>query len=331
METEKTRSASKRPRAYIPFLIFLGLAFIFFLTSTLSGRTPQIDSLNPKIGRPGDVLVIKGKHFGKDREGAYVSIAGIIPTSSAYLEWKDSRISVTVPGDVNSGLVYVVTKKGKSKGVLFTNKDQIPVVLSGPAAPGLPYIQEIDPTSSAVGRSLTITGMNFGMNQGDSLVYFSWLPADEEPQYDGSALSHFIAGQETNLDYLLWSDRELKVRVPDGATSGNLFVSTAKGNSNSVYLEISNPAGTKVYKKRQTYTVSYSVVIKDVRASANNSLYIWIPRILSDHVQRDVQLLSRDRDPLFDNYNGLMLYQLKEIETGRHTRFRIPSCSTGMP
>jgi len=65
-------------------------------------------------------MVITGKYFGDERNGGEVVIGGYAPVSSGYLDWSDSRISLRIPEDVSSGMVRVITKNGKSRGLLFT-------------------------------------------------------------------------------------------------------------------------------------------------------------------------------------------------------------------
>ncbi|KKL94786.1 hypothetical protein LCGC14_1861220, partial [marine sediment metagenome] len=43
------------------------------------------------------------------------------------------------------------------------------------------------------------------------------------------------------------------MRVPDGASSGNLTVVTDKGKSNSVYFEVKDEAGAKLFGSKRIY------------------------------------------------------------------------------
>lgn len=124
------------------------LALFVLLAVLLAGaraRRPVIDAAEPRIGRSGDPLVVTGRNFGSERNGAYVVIAGVTPSSTAYLEWRDDRISVRVPGEVRSGFVEVVAGGVRSNGVLFGNRDYLPVIRAGPGAAGEPFIDAPDP------------------------------------------------------------------------------------------------------------------------------------------------------------------------------------------
>ncbi|MBN2440858.1 MAG: hypothetical protein JXJ04_05915, partial [Spirochaetales bacterium] len=59
----------------IPFFIFIFLIAILAVTTNLSGRSPEVFLITPKVGIPGKELIIKGKYFGKERNGGKVSFS----------------------------------------------------------------------------------------------------------------------------------------------------------------------------------------------------------------------------------------------------------------
>ena len=265
-------------------------------------------------------MVIQGRFFGKTRKGAEVRIAGFSPVSSAYLEWKDGRVSLQIPEDLSSGFVHVITRNGHSNGVLFTNRDQIPRVISGPRTAGAPYIQDVGATSGSIGSLLTIRGMDFGLNRGNSAVYFTWLAGNGEQQVGETDLSALTPAQESDLDYESWSDREIQVRVPDGASSGHIVVVTDKGRSNALYFEIESPVGTKLFPVKRTYSVQYGVEVRNVSSGPANSLTLWVPQAVNGAEQRGIQLVSQVPDPLFQDVQGVKIFQLKDLSPGQSYR-----------
>ena len=305
-----------RRKEFIYITILFALLAVLLISSRMTGRPPLVESITPKIGFPQDVMVITGKYFGEQRNGAEVVIAGYSPVSSDYLEWTDTRISLRIPEDVSSGMVRVITGNGKSRGVLFTNKEQIPVVLSGPGEPGHPFIQDVEPKSGSVGTLLTISGMNFGLHRGASQVYFTWITGDESRQYTEADLSSLIPALAYDLDYEQWSDREIQVWIPDGASSGNMLVATDKGRSNAVYVEIEGVAGTKLFPEKRTYAVQYSLEVGSVTADGENRLYLWVPQLVQAPEQREIQLVSQEPEPLFENVDGVKLFCLENVAEG---------------
>src|SRR5579862_1029204 len=81
-----------------------------------------------------------------------------------------------------------------------------------------PTITGISPASAYPGTSITITGTNFGATQGSSTVAFN----------DGQ-----LVATPTS-----WSDTQIKVTVPTGTTSGEIFVSIG----GDTILPLQNPS-----------------------------------------------------------------------------------------
>jgi hypothetical protein len=295
--------------------ILVAILAVLLLSTRMTGRPPQIDSITPKIGFPQDVMVITGKYFGDERNGGEVVIGGYAPVSSGYLDWSDTQISLRIPEEVGSGMVRVITKNGKSKGLLFTNKRQIPVVLSGPGKPGQPYLSALDPETGSVGTLLTISGMNFGLQRGGaSEVQFTWISGDPSQGFTEAEEASFIPATDYDMDYELWSDREIRVCVPDGASSGQMLVVTDKGKSNAVFVEIESAAGTKLFPEKRTYSVQYSLEVGSVVSEGENALNLWVPQLVQAPEQREIQLVSQEPQPLFDSVSGVKLFSLDNLQ-----------------
>ncbi len=301
-------------KAFVPTVVVLALVLVVLLSSRMAGRPPVVDAITPSAGKPGEVMIITGRWFGRER--GEVRIAGISPTSSDYSEWSDTRISVTIPEEAGSGLVHVVTANGSSRGLLFVNRDEIPVVAAGPGKAGEPWVTSIQPLAAKVGDSIVISGMNFGLERGTSEVYFAWTGGAGTASSASSDLGQLAPARDYNLDYGTWSDRELVLRVPDGAASGNVLVTTDKGRSNSVYFELLGGAGLKFFTKPRTTTVQYSVSVSNVTASGDNALYLWLPRVLPTPEQRKVQLVRQSPEPVVGDLGSAALFRLENLARG---------------
>jgi hypothetical protein len=300
---------------FISVLVLL-VAFLL-LSSRMTGRPPQVDSITPEIGFPKDVMVITGHYFGQQRNNGEVVIAGYAPVSSDYLEWNDTRISLRIPEDASSGMVRVVTKNGRSRGLLFTNKDQVPVVLSGPGRPGAPQITSLEPANGPVGTAVTVSGLNFGLQQGASRVLFTWVSGDESRGYREVDASSLTPALGYDLDYGAWGDREIQVRIPDGASSGSVVVATEKGHSNAAYIEVEGAAGTKLFPEKRTYAVQYAIEVgSPVVEGDHNGLYLWVPQPVQAPEQREIQLVSEEPAPLYSDVGGVKLVFLEDLQPG---------------
>jgi transglutaminase-like putative cysteine protease len=290
------------------FLFFLLLP-VFFLSC--DKNLPRIDSIDPPVGFLGEVISIYGEHFGDERNESYITIGDYLPISSAYIEWKDDRILLQVPDFGDSGLIYIHKDGEKSNAAIFSNKAEMPQLAKG-IVPGTdPIITAINPSAGTVGSVITLQGENFGTSRGNGSVRFFWdaetaLPSsqDEDSQVEVSA---------AEFGYDSWSEREIRVRVPDGAASGNVIVETPRGMSKPVFFDVSSGSGTKLFKDKRSYTLSYSVDVKVNQSSLPNTLYLWMPTPAISSSQKVPELLARNMEPFVEDHRGTALYQFKDL------------------
>jgi hypothetical protein len=167
---------------------------------------PYIASVSPTVGAAGKSVTITGTNFG-DVQGASTVKFNVTPVSQ-YTSWSDTQIVCNVPAGAATGPVTVTTPGGTSNGVDFT-------VVPGPA------ITSLSPNSGPAETLVTISGKNFGSTQGSSVVYFG-------------------AVQVTT--YISWSDTKIKCKVPEGASTGPVTVTTDMGPSNGVTFTAPPPA-----------------------------------------------------------------------------------------
>ncbi|MDR0718348.1 MAG: IPT/TIG domain-containing protein [Treponema sp.] len=289
---------------------------LFFVCSCKE-NLPIISSIEPHIGSPGELLTITGENFGEERdESSYVTIAGAAPTSSSYVSWKNSLIQVRIPEFAEAGLVYIHRGGKKSNPVLFSYRSAMPEPVRGEEFGSLPRIQTVEPASAPIGALVTIHGANFGASRENSGVFFAWNAETRTSSETEAKAPEAVEAFDTEFAYELWSEREIRVRVPDGAVSGNLEVRTPRGNSRPAFFEISGKPGTKIYKDKRSYTFSYSVDVMVERAVRPNGLYLWLPKPVSSASQRNINVLNRSSEPFIENYRGSSLYQLMNLDPG---------------
>ena len=161
--------------------------------------TPSITSLNPTAGTEGTEVTISGSNFGATEDTVTFNGTGV----STYTSWSDTRIVVEVPAGATSGDVVVTVAGVASNGVSFT------VTASGPT------ITSLNPTAGTEGTEVTISGSNFGATE-DTVTF------------NGTGVS----------TYTSWSDTQIVVEVPAGATSGDVVVTVAGQDSNGVSFTV---------------------------------------------------------------------------------------------
>ena len=302
-----------RKAEYGKFLFFFcGIFVCLLFLASCREESPRITSIYPRIGIMGDVLTIRGSGFGNERNQSFITIAGTPPTSAAYISWSDEEISVRTPEFGNAGLVYVHRGRHRSNPALFANQATMPVLSTAEMNNG-PRITSIEPASGPIGSLITIHGANFGSARNNSGVFFSWA---SELSPAGSSPDGFVEIPETEFGYELWSDREIRVRVPSGAVSGNLEVRTIRGSSQPISFNVTGSPGTKVYRDRRTFILSYMTDIQIEQALTPNELFVWMPQPVVSSSQRNVRLLSRNADPFIENFRGTTLYHFIDTAPG---------------
>lgn len=78
-------------------------------------------------------------------------------------------------------------------------------------APINPKVTGVNPPTGQEGQNVTVTGSNFGATQGSSTITIDGLPAE----------------------VVSWSDTKIVIKVPPGASTGAVVVTTAQGGSNT--------------------------------------------------------------------------------------------------
>ncbi|MDR2743069.1 MAG: IPT/TIG domain-containing protein, partial [Treponema sp.] len=196
------------------FLRFFFIPLVALLYPGCKQEGPRISEIYPKIGMMGEVLTIRGENFGDEQDESYVTIAGIVPTASSYIEWKDDRISFQTPEFGESGLVYVHRGDKKSNPALFSNYAAIPEPVSEEQAGIGPRILSVNPASGAIGQLVSVTGNNFGTSREGSGVYFAWGAEASASAPAGTGGPSWVEVSDSDAGYESWSEREIRVRVP---------------------------------------------------------------------------------------------------------------------
>jgi len=137
-----------------------------------------------------------GANFGAAQGTSTVTFNGIAATPTS---WSATSITAAVPAGATTGNVVVTVGGVASNGVSFA--------VTAPA----PSIASLNPTSGLIGTSVTIAGANFGATQGTSTVKFNGTAATPTS----------------------WSTTSIVVKVPAGATTGNVVVTVGGVASNN--------------------------------------------------------------------------------------------------
>ncbi len=217
-------------------------------SSSYAFTVTNIASVVPAYGPIGTSVTINGAGFG--------ALAGVVKFNTATAivapgDWSDAAIVTTVPDAALSGTVSV-----NVSGILNTW-----------AGFKVTKITAIDRESGPVGMKVTITGEGFGAARGNNGVYFNALPA-------------------AAADYFLWSDNSIIVRVPAGASSGNIKIKIGDLYSNDINFKVSTitslvpdygPAGTVIDINGTAFGASQGTgrVLYGGVSLASSDIYSW--------------------------------------------------------
>lgn len=296
-------------------IVAVALAVVSIATKN-SNKLPVINSVLPSVGSAGDIMVIRGSNFGSNRATNYVEIGGNRITASGYLNWTDNLIKLTIPSNVQDGLVIVVTQSGKSKPGFFANEAGIPVAVTQTSKASQPVITQISPASGSFGTLLTITGSDFGTTKGNSKVIFT-ANAEEaslgtgQGELTGDFDFSVISASERDFDYEFWSDSEIRVRIPDGAASGSVYILTDKGKSNSIQEDIKLTCGTKSYNSRKTYILQINSDIDSLDTKNGTNITLRVPRPVISSWQPMVEMTECSPEAVIADYKNTVIHQMQ--------------------
>ena len=169
---------------------------------------PVISKLKPTSGPVGTNVKIKGSNFGTSP--GTVTFNGTNAPLNPSSNWESEKIQARVPEGATTGLVVVTTAGGQSSaGVTFTVT----------SAPSEPIVSKLNPASGPVGTNVKIKGFNFGTTRGT------------------------VTFNGTTASPTSWESEKIQARVPEGATTGPVVVTTSAGRSSAgVTFTVTLPA-----------------------------------------------------------------------------------------
>jgi hypothetical protein len=289
------------------------------ISATVSAKPavlPVIEAINPPIASAGEILVIKGSGFGNNRETSAVTIGNGSITASRYLSWSDTEIRLMLPPNVDDGLVMVQTGAGKSNPKILANAANVPIVVRPDATTNLPVVKTMSAVSAYPGELITLGGVNFGAMRGESAVLFAH-PYSKSTEIQVEYRTPSIR----DYDYEYWSDTEIRVRVPDGAASGPVYVRTDKGMSNSSVLTVVSSVGTKQFGDGRVYVIHFNADISNAVVSEPSSLILRMPRPEVSSSQPKVVVEECVPEPVLADFNDMIIQQVQLDELGNGKAF----------
>lgn len=306
------------------FLFIIGgilAGIVFFSRYTICSNS--ITAVSPQVVAPGDTVTIVGKNFGTRSIHSWLMVGSNKIKSDRCIQWTDTQIVFEAPDSLHKDMLYVVTKNRQGNAVMLVNQDVFPAISKRTAEENLPFIDSLESDSGNVGDIMSIHGKNFGHTRNNSIVLFTGM---RDPVYAQNTTNEVILTgaecSESDFDYEFWSDRELRIRVPDAADTGNVVIITEVGMSNPVLFRLKNKYGTKSYTDTRTYRLVSEVEISDFLAETPNTFFLRIPLPQKTETQRTVTINSVKPDPFVPSYQGASIYRFYNVDFGSKIQIR---------
>lgn len=287
---------------------------VFFSSSTITVNT--IQSVEPQLAAPGERVTITGVHFGGKLPYSWLMVGQHRLKPEQCISWTDTEIVFEAPDDLHEDIIYAVVKNKRGNAVLLVNKAMLPVAVHTDEKENAPVIERLSAAEGTIGDSITIQGTHFGKLKNTSTVLFTGSSSPVFSLEDTALLTAASECSEADFDYEVWSDRELKVRVPDAAASGAIVVVTDKGVSNPIPFTVKNRRGRKKYTETRTYRLTAEVEVSDFDATDPNTFFLRVPVPQKTAAQRRVFISDVVPQPFILHYQGATLHRFSDVHKG---------------
>ena len=314
------------------YAAFRFLIFSFVIGSILAGilffsgytiRTNTITAVYPQVTVPGERVTVVGKNFGQRSIHSWLMVGNQKLKSDRCIEWTNTKIVFEAPDSLHEDVLYVVAKNRQGNAVMLVNQDAFPVGVTHAANENLPFIDSLEADSGNVGDLISIHGKNFGHTRNNAVVLFT---GTQNAVYTQNSVNESVLTgaecSESDFDYEFWSDRELRIRVPDAADTGNVVIITEAGMSNPMPFRLKNKYGTKTYTDTRTYRLVSEVEISDFFAETPNTFFLRIPLPQKTETQRAVTINSVEPEPFVPSYQGVSIYRFHNVDSDSKIHIR---------
>ena len=326
METAMKRTARRRAVG----ILFASLAFAVSAYWFLNA--PRVTSIDPIAFAPGGIVTIQGRNFGEKRGGSRVLLDSSPLTQTSYISWSAKKIELLLPVSLDSGILQVMTSFGASNPDIVISVGNLPLKPENAAqAASGPAIKAISPAEASIGSIVEIDGINFGSNVQFSRVRFSRNTAGKETggviDSDKTPVvpmeSSFIEPEDPMSMYESWDDKRISVRVPEGAGSGTVMVSTPQGDSEPFTFRVKQGSGAKYLFDPAVYSLLFKVRIRRQKPSQAGTIVLYMPNPPTTFSQNLDGIQEEAPVPFMSDYGRVAVFKLSDFPETDTTVTRI--------
>ena len=200
-------------------LALMGVTLPLCFSGHATAQSASITSVNPTSGAQGQTMNVA--IVGTDTN--FVNGTSVASFGSGIAV---NTTTVSNATHASANITILPTAAPGTRDVNVTTGGETPDPLTGgfTVSTYKPTIDKVVPGSGPPGALVTITGFNFGSSRESSIK--------------ATAASYVSFNGVVASEYQAWSDTAIIVKVPLGASSGNLVVTTAEGDSNGEQFTI---------------------------------------------------------------------------------------------
>jgi len=278
-------------------------------------RKPAILGLDKLTAAPGEQIEIRGKAFGRKMDDSKLFIGSFPLGSAGILEWEDNRILAEVPRRDGTVIVKVETPSGISNGVVLGDEGHFPGIEYGPWLPGAAYIKYSEPQKLRIGESITLYGENFGNKRGSGRIWVNSRDTALRLGAESPDLSLYVEARSIGK----WTENAVQFWMPEGASSGNVYLQKGDTFSNPLSVELIEDAGEILQGEAFYWSLRQRIAIDEVDSAPRNALYLHIPSPQAGIGQGKAVTLdaygARAYSPI-NTRGNLSLYRLDNLKSG---------------
>ncbi|MGH9105552.1 MAG: IPT/TIG domain-containing protein [Acidimicrobiales bacterium] len=203
---------------------------------------PVIRSVNPSTTAAGTAVTLTGDNFGATQGSSYLTLAepGIswgAPYDGAKLtitNWSNTSISFDLPA--GSGVPYPIAP-GTATVTVTVDGQTSPaqnITVQGTVVP-TPAITSVDPSTTAAGTAVTLTGTNFGSSQGSSYLLLVQGGTSWGAPYDGAKVT-ITNWSNTSITFDLPAASGVAYPISTGTATIQVNVGGQASNTESITI-----------------------------------------------------------------------------------------------
>lgn len=291
----------------LTLLVLSALLVLLFVAS----RRPVVSEISPQTFVADTRITIEGDRFGSLPHT--IEVSGQRIGSNRIVSWRENQIVVEMPAGIPSGMLYVRTARGTSRGVVLTNGSELPEPAST-RQPNSPVVQSIETLGAYVGGLVRIRGVRLGKRRGSREICFT----------AAHSTAATVLPEPDETGYPSWADDELIVRIPHGAGSGPVTLSVPGREMQIGSIELDASGAGLSYGNRVEIALRHEISYGEVELQSNTaesspgarSITFWLPAVPELPEQRELRTIRAAAAPTLRVPPWMRVFRFRGLTSG---------------